>query len=153
MVKQSGYSNEQERALDLYLQNHTLTEIGSQVKKTRQTILNWIKKFNWDEQRETLRKESVKKKHESNEEAKQRLIKVYKNIVTKGHNQMVNGDINVSLGDVVRAGEAESKLRGLDVLKIEGKIETQLTAIDMVEVAKEAKEMREKLKNEKNGKK
>ena len=149
MVKKTGYTDIQKEALDLYLQNHTMTEIGTRVKKTRQTIQNWINKFNWGKQRNHLRNETIKKAHESNEEAKQRLIGVYKDIVDEGKNQMVQGETNISVGDVVRAGEAESRLRGLDILKVEGKIETQLTAMDMLDVAKEAKEMREKRKKAK----
>ena len=152
-MSKTGYNIFQKEALDMYFQNHSNNEIAKQVKKNRHTIENWIKKFGWEEQRNEFRKETAKKANESAEEKRGRITKFLRNIQTKAHKQMLDGDTKVTLGDAIRAAESEARLEGLDVIKIEGKIETQLTAMDMVEVAKEAKEMREKLKNEKNGKK
>jgi len=114
MVKKTGYTIEQQLALELYIQNHTKTEIGKRTGKTRQTIVHWIDKFNWNKKKEKFRKKLIEKNLESNEEAKKRLIEVYRHIVTKGHEQITSNEINISLRDIIMAGQAEAKLRVLE---------------------------------------
>jgi len=146
MVKKTGYSIEQELALELYLQNHTLIEIGKRVGKTRHTIVNWVEKFKWDERKEKFRENLIKKTLESNEEAKDRLIKFYKNIVDKGYEQMINEGYKISIKEMILAGRAEAKLRGLEITKIEPIEERQAQPMIMQIVRPDGTEIDEPFK-------
>lgn len=124
----------QKDALEQYLQGIPIETIARSLKKNKNTIHTWKKKYGWEKYREDLNHEAKKEVMESNEERKKRLLKIAKGIQGRFVRDLENQEIKAM--DAIRAMEFEAKLTGLDITRIEADI-PNLSRADIIKIAQE----------------
>jgi len=138
MVKKIPLTNAKIEALSMYLQGIKEIEIAKQLGKNRHTISNWKQKYNWDEHFRKLEEETRAKNIETNEDRKDRILKIYRAIQVTFVKSLQEGKAEINALDAVRAMQAETRLMGLDIQKIE--IPGEDGPVDWIRVLKEAEE-------------
>ena len=106
-------------ALSMFLQGVTEKEISKQLRKNKNTITAWKKKYNWENHAQKLEEETRKKTFESNEDRKNRLLKICVAVQMAFVKALQEGNVKISAMDAIRAMEAETRLCGLDIQKME----------------------------------
>jgi len=127
-------------ALTMFLQGIPLQNIAKEMGKHRKTISNWRDKFGWEERKKEMEDREVKLQSESNIERKRRLLKLATAIQGKFVREMETADIKPT--DAIKAMEFESKISGLDILRIENI--SGISDQEAIKAAQEAKEEDEK---------
>ena len=117
-------------ALDMYLRGIPVTVIGKKLGKNKNTIQNWKKRFNWAQYQEKFEEEQKKQAVETNEERKQRLLKLTKKIQNKFNESLPQQEIKPN--EAIKAMEFESRLIGLEETKIKVEMDSAPIQINII---------------------
>jgi len=142
MVKKIPIISVKIEALSMFLQGVKEIEIARQLNKSRHTITNWKKKYNWDEHFIKLEEETRSKTFDNNEKRKDKLSKIYKAIQMIFVRDLQEGNVKISAMDAIRAIEAEIRLYGLDAQRVETTVEGP---VDWIRELKEQKAEEDKV--------
>ncbi len=119
MASKIPLTNAKIEALMMHLQGIKQEVIAKEMKKTRQTIGNWKRKYNWDEHVRKLEEETRLKAFETNEQRKDRILKIHRAIQVTFAKELSQGKAEINAMTAIRSMEAESRLTGLDIQRIQ----------------------------------
>jgi len=82
-MKKSFRESLLERAFNLHLNGHSLTEIAGKLNITRTTAFNWSKRHDWKSRKEDIQKKIIEKTGEDYATARSKMLKIYEKSISK----------------------------------------------------------------------